>query len=323
MTSGTSSGPPASAPIVVALGGNAISPERRDDIPQQFAQTRRTATVLAELLAGGAPVLITHGNGPQIGSAVRRSELASDEVYQVPLGVLVADLAGGMGYMIAQCVNNALQELGSERLVSTLVTNVVVDRDDPHFTEPTKPIGAFYDRARAGVMMSRGWHMVEIPNRGFRRVVPSPAPQEILEIDLIRRLVAAGEALIVAGGGGVPVVREADGSLEGREAVIDKDLTAGLIARLVGAEVLFLVTNVEQVAIDFEKPTERRLERATADEMERWLADGQFPPGSMGPKIEAAIEFVRASGPHARVIISDVEHMAEALDGRSGTTITA
>ncbi|MCP3902828.1 MAG: carbamate kinase [Planctomycetes bacterium] len=313
------------APVVVALGGNAISPQRRDDddIPNQFKQTRRTATVLAELLASGAPVLITHGNGPQIGEAVRRGELASDEVYEIPLGVLVADLAGGMGYMIAQCVNNALRQMGSDRIVSTLVTNVVVDADDPHFQEPTKPIGSFYTAERARIMMSRGWKMVEIPNRGFRRVVPSPAPLEILEIELIRRLMAAGEGLIVAGGGGVPVVREPDGSLEGREAVIDKDLTAGLIARRVGAEVLFLVTNVTQVAIDFEKPTERRLERTTTDEVERWLDEGQFPPGSMGPKIEAAIEFLRASGPAARVIISDVEHMAEALDGRAGTTIRA
>jgi len=311
------------APIVVALGGNAISPERRDNIPQQFEQTRQTATVLAQLLAGGTPILITHGNGPQIGSAVRRSELASDEVYQVPLGVLVADLAGGMGYMIAQCVNNALLELGSDRIVSTLVTNVVVDREDPHFKKPTKPIGAFYDRERAKIMMSRGWRMVEIPNRGFRRVVPSPQPLEILEIDVIRRLLDAGEPLIVAGGGGVPVVREANGSLEGREAVIDKDLTAALLARLVGAEVLMLVTNVEQVAIDFERPTERRLTRATTGEMKQWLAEDQFPAGSMGPKIEAAIGFLEAAGPAARVVICDVENMAAALDGQAGTTITA
>ena len=310
--------------IVVALGGNAISrPNQEDNIPHQFENTSYTASFLAGLVESGYQLVVAHGNGPQVGNALRRVELAAREVYRLPLFICGADTQGGMGYMIAQCLNNALLKRQIARTVTTIVTSVEVDRNDPAFQHPTKPIGSFYRKDKAEELQrEQGWDMVSVPRQGYRRVVPSPAPKAIVEVELIRRLVDAGELVVAGGGGGIPVARDNDGYYYGVEAVIDKDRTAALLGRTLDAPVFLIVTSVERVALNYGTPQEKPLERLTACEAARHLREGQFAPGSMGPKIEAAIEFLRdCEAGKARVIICDIEHMAEALAGRSGTAI--
>ena len=310
--------------MVIAFGGNAISPsDAEGNIEQQFAATRRTAVLLADLVAAGHSMVITHGNGPQVGNVMRRVELAASEVYTLPLETCVADTQGGMGYMIAQCLMNELGRRDMPRTVTTIITTVEVDRDDPALTNPTKPIGRYYQRTQAEEMMGRyGWRMTEIAGLGFRRIVPSPIPQRIVEIDLIRRLASDGELLIAGGGGGIPVTRNADGDLIGVEAVIDKDYTSGIIASEIGATEFVVATGVERVAVDFGGPNERFLDRMTIAEARGHLSDGQFPPGSMGPKIEAAIRFLEsAESADARVLICALDSIGQALNGTGGTWI--
>jgi carbamate kinase len=314
----------ATAPIVIALGGNLLSPEGgAGTIAEQFVQTRKTAAGLAPLLRRGVPLVITHGNGPQVGSALRRVELSSHEVYPLPLGICVADLQGGMGYMIAQCLTNELRHHGIDKAVTTLVTTVLVDADDPALANPTKPVGSFFDAATAERYRSEyGWDMIEIPGHGFRRVVPSPAPRAIAELELIRTLVASGEIVIAVGGGGIPVIRDEHGMLEGREAVVDKDLATGLLARGLDAHTLVILTAVEQVFVDFDTPQQRGLDRLDVATARALLAEGQFPPGSMGPKITAAVDFLTAAAHHdASVVICTIDNMHDALEGRAGTTV--
>jgi len=310
--------------IVVALGGNAISrPGQEGNVPQQFENTSYTARHLADLVAAGYQLVVTHGNGPQVGNVLRRVELAARELYRLPLHICGAHTQGGMGYMIAQCLRNALHERGLERQVTAIVTSVEVDRDDPAFHNPTKPIGGFYRKEQATrLQQDEGWQMISVPRQGYRRVVASPAPKAVIEAALIKKLVDLGELLVVAGGGGIPVARRESGELYGVEAVIDKDRTAAIVGRALDIPVLLIVTAVERVALDYGTERERPIERMTAAEASRYLAEGQFPPGSMGPKIEAAIEFLRGCAPgDARVLICDIEHMADALAGRSGTLI--
>lgn len=310
--------------IVVALGGNAIlRPNQEGNVRQQFENARYTATHLAGLVQAGYQLLVTHGNGPQVGSVLRRVELAAREVYRLPLDICGAHTQGELGFIIAQCLNNALLQRNIARRVATLVTSVEVDRNDPAFGKPTKPIGKVYRKDKAEEMQRLyGWQMVHIPQQGFRRVVPSPPPKAIVEIDLIRRLVDAGELFVAAGGGGIPVARNEHGEWQGVEAVIDKDRTAALLGRTLDAPVFLIVTSVERVALDYGTPDEKPLDHLTASQAQRYLDEGQFPPGSMGPKIEAAIEFLRGcTAGDARVIICDIERMAEALAGQSGTRI--
>ncbi len=310
--------------IIVALGGNAISrPNQEGNVPQQFENTSYTAGYLAELVAQGYQPVVTHGNGPQVGNVLRRVELAAKELYRLPLHICGAHTQGGMGFMIAQCLNNALRRRGIERRYTAIVTSVEVDRDDPAFRNPTKPIGSFYTKEKAEQLQrEQGWDMVHIRRQGWRRVVPSPAPKAIVEIELIRRLVDAGELLVAAGGGGIPVARNEQGDWYGVEAVIDKDRTAALLGRALDVPVLMIVTAVERVALDYGTPHERPVDRLKVSEATMHLMAGQFPPGSMGPKIEAAIEFLRGCrAGEARVIICDIAHMADALAGRSGTLI--
>jgi carbamate kinase len=316
-------------PIVIALGGNAISPpETEGNIAQQFAQTRVTSQALADLVEAGRNMIISHGNGPQVGNAIRRVELSAHEVYTLDLGICVADLQGGMGYMISQCLINELHRRGIQRDVSTIVTSIIVDRFDPAFDDPTKPIGSMLTPERAEQFRRDfNWHIKPMPKGGYRRVVASPQPQEILEINLLRRLVRDGEILIAAGGGGIPTVREEDGRLEGVEAVIDKDLAAALLAREVGALEFFIVTGVPKVFINFGADDEQALDHISLEEARKHLEDGQFPAGSMGPKIQAAIEFLSEQTPgdqrgDARVVICDIDGMRDALAGKAGTTIT-
>lgn len=310
--------------IVVALGGNAISrPGEEGNVQQQFENSSYTAKYLAGLVADGYQIVVTHGNGPQVGNVLRRVELASNELYRLPLHICGAHTQGGMGFMIAQCFNNELHRRKIERTATAVVTSVRVDPADPAFDKPTKPIGSFYrkDKARA-LQREHGWEMLQVPKQGYRRVVASPTPQAVVEIDLIRRLTDAGELLVVAGGGGIPVAKDDDGTWFGVEAVIDKDRTAALVGRQLDAPVLLIVTNVERVVLNYGKPDEQPIDEMTRSTALRHLQEGQFPPGSMGPKIEAAIEFLRGCQPgEARVIICNIEKMGAALAGQSGTRI--
>jgi len=312
-------------PIVIALGGNAISPaDEEGNISQQFEHARQTTVPLVDLVAAGGRILVTHGNGPQVGAALRRVEIAAREVYTLPLDICGADTQGGMGYMIAQCLNNELRRRRIDIVANTIITTVEVDRDDPEFHKPTKPVGGYYTEEQAEVMKRRyGWKMVVSRRNGkFRRVVPSPTPRRIIEEKLIRECIAAGDLIVAGGGGGVPVTRRGHGDLVGVEGVIDKDRTSALLAAAIGAGTFVIATGVRRVMLNYNQPGERTIERMTVSEARGYLADGQFPPGSMGPKIEAALDyFHRVGDKEARVNICDLAHLMDALAGRDGTWI--
>jgi carbamate kinase len=306
---------------VVAIGGNAITREYEEgEIHEQFANTRRALNGVLEMVRHGWKVMVLHGNGPQVGNALIRVEMSRQAVPYVPLGVLVADVQGGMGYMIQQSLQNRLLREGIDRRVVTLVTQVIVDRNDPSILHPTKPIGPFYSKEDADVLIRKqGWNMIEDSGRGWRRVVPSPKPVSICESKEIKHLLDAGVIVIAGGGGGIPVYVEDDGTLEGIDAVIDKDRTALLSAREIGADTLVILTQVERVYVNFGKPTQKPLERVSIEEIRRYQKEGQFPPGSMGPKIEACLKFIEAGGRQA--LITSAEKMSEAVAGTSGTLI--
>ncbi len=308
---------------VVALGGNAITREFEEgDIYQQFANTRRALMGVADLIERGYRIAITHGNGPQVGHSLIRVEETRNVVPPIPLGVIVADLEGGMGYMIEQSLINKLLLRGIARDVVTLLAQVVVDRDDPSIHNPTKFVGPFYKKEDvAALVEKRGYIIREDAGRGYRRVVPSPIPQKVIEANIIRKLVHEGTIVITVGGGGIPVYLEEDGRLEGVDAVIDKDLASALLAREIDADELYILTAVDQVAINFGKPDQRYIDVLTIAEARKYLEEGQFPKGSMGPKIEAAIKFIEQGG--KKVIITSVERMTEALEGETGTEIVA
>jgi carbamate kinase len=309
---------------VVAFGGNALL--TRDDhgtVDEQKRRAEEASEWLVDLVtARDLDLLIVHGNGPQVGQVLIQMEEAATKVPPGTLDVAVAQTEGGMGFLLETALRNRLAAAGSERQVSTLLTLVVVDRDDPGFEKPSKPIGPFFSRWRAEALeRHEGWEMVEDSGRGWRKVVASPRPLEVLGVPAMRRLLAAGDVVIAGGGGGIPVVRRDDGRLDGVEAVIDKDLTASLLARALDADLFVNLTGVPQVMADFGKPTERPLPLLTLAETRRLLAEGHFPAGSMAPKIHAAIEFVEATG--KKVLITDVEHLAAAMAGESGTAIVA
>jgi len=310
--------------IVVALGGNAISrPEEEGNVDQQFANSRITAKALADLVDAGHRLVITHGNGPQIGNFLLRNEAAAGMIYPLPMEVAVAHVQGGMGFMIAQTLMNEFRFRERERLVTTIVTTVLVDAEDTSFTDPTKPIGRTLSRSEAErYKIGEGWAVKEISPGKWRRVVASPQPRRIMEIETIRRLVVAGELLITCGGGGIPVVRDAKKGLIGARAVIDKDLASALLAAELGADMMMILTAVDRVSINFGKPNERALDRMTVSETRRYLDEGQFPAGSMGPKVLSAIQFLTASEkPEAEVIIGPLHRAMDAMAGRIGTRI--
>jgi carbamate kinase len=306
---------------VVAIGGNSlIKDDQHRTVPDQFAATRETAVHIAEMIKSGWDVVITHGNGPQVGFILLRAELASHILHTVPLDSCGADTQGALGYMIQQCLYNEFLKQKVPKQAVTVVTQVVVDRNDPAFANPTKPIGPFFDEDKARrYQEERGWQVREDAGRGWRRVVPSPRPLEIVERDAILTLIGDGFAVIAVGGGGIPVVREADGSLRGVEAVIDKDYASALLATSVQADLFLISTAVDRVAVNFRKPDQRFIERMTVSEARRYLAEGHFPPGSMGPKIEACIQFIEHSGKEA--IITSPERINDALQGKAGTRI--
>lgn len=310
--------------VVVAIGGNAlIDPDGDGSIPAQFRRSRVVAEPLSDLVEAGWQVIVTHGNGPQVGSVMRRVELSSKEIYPIDLGLAVADTQGGMGYMICQTWRNELRRRGHDRAVTAVITTVTIDVSDPGFTNPTKPIGGFMDEATARKHeQDDGWSIIEDAGRGFRRVVSSPRPKKVNEMPTIKALVDAGALVVAGGGGGIPVIHDEQGDEQGVEAVIDKDLTSAIIAAETHADVFVLVTAVEHVFVDFGKPTARPLKDVTLEEIRQHVAEGQFPAGSMLPKIEAAIEFLEtAKNPDARAVVVDLFHVPMALSGASGTTI--
>jgi len=308
---------------VVALGGNSITREFEEgNIAQQFANTRRSLLGVLHLVKKGYRLAITHGNGPQVGNNLIRVEESRHLVPPLPLGVIVADLQGGMGYMIQQTLQNKLHLAGIKRAVSTILTQVIVDKYDASILEPAKFVGPYIKETEIDeVTRKRGWIIKEDPGRGYRRVVPSPVPIEIVEKETIKHLVENGTILICSGGGGIPVYVEKDGTYEGVDAVIDKDLAAAILARNIKAEELYILTAVEKVALNFHKPDEIQLDKMTVQEARQYLKDGQFPEGSMGPKIQAAINFIEEGG--KQVVISSIGKMTDAAEGKTGTKIVA
>ena len=306
---------------VVAFGGNALlRPEDRGTHEEQIARAKQAARWLGELALRGYHLLVVHGNGPQVGNILIQAEEASTKVPPQSLDVAVAQTEGSMGFLLQQAIRNRLESIGSPAQVATVLTEVEVDPNDPGFKRPTKPIGPFFTRYRAEALeRDLGWTMREDSGRGWRHVVPSPRPLRILNIEMISHMLEWANVVIAAGGGGVPVVRGRDGQWRGIEAVIDKDYASSLLASQLKAALYVILTGVPRVSLDFGKPAERALERITLAEAERYLRDGQFPAGSMGPKIEAAVQFVRTSG--GEVLITDVEHLRDALEGREGTRI--
>ncbi len=306
---------------VVALGGNAITRESEEgNITEQFENTRRSLSGVVHLIGQGHRVIITHGNGPQVGNALIRVEETRGIVPPLPLGVIVADLEGGMGYMIEQCLQNKLSDARLHREVTTVLTQVVVDPGDPSIKEPSKFVGPFFKKEQVEELQkTRGWIMKEDKGRGYRRVVPSPFPREIVEKNVIKTLLEAGGVVVAAGGGGIPVYRDKRGWLEGVDAVIDKDLASALLGNQVGADILMILTGVDKVAVNFGTPQQKELDKLSVDEARRYLEAGEFPKGSMGPKIQAAINFIRGGG--QEVIISSIENAVSALEGETGTRI--
>ncbi len=306
---------------VVALGGNAITtPDKEDTIANQFANTRQSLHGIVELIREGYKLVITHGNGPQVGNALLRIELARGKAPVLPLGVLVADTEGGMGYMIEQSLQNRLRAEKIDRPVVTLITQMIVDENDPAVNNPTKYIGQFYSEEQAREFeKSRGWTMKKDSDRGWRRVVPSPTPLKVVEGETLDKLVEDGAIVIAGGGGGIPVYIDKNGNYEGMDAVIDKDLASAVIGTEIGADILSIFTSVDKVAINFHKPNQKLIDEMTVSEAKKYLAEGQFPEGSMGPKIKAAIQFIENGGKF--VTISDVRDAQNAIKGTAGTRI--
>ena len=309
--------------IVIALGGNAIIPVGASGTYyDQYQVTKGTMRQVASLAAAGSQIVVTHGNGPVVGNIVLRNDAGYEKygIPPMPLFVCGADSQGGLGYMIQQNLQNAMLLQGLDIPVATVVTQVQVERDDPAFANPTKPIGPFYTEEQARALAERfGWTVVEDAHRGWRRVVPSPRPHRVVELEVIRRLIEAGVVVIACGGGGVPVVTCEENRLEGIDAVIDKDRASALLAEKIGADTLVIVTQVEKVCRDFGTDREQPLDELPVAEAERLLAAGQFPPGSMGPKIESAVAFLRAGG--RTVLITDPPHLEAAIHGEAGTRL--
>lgn len=306
---------------VVAVGGNAlIRDKHHESIPDQSREAALTSHHIADMIAAGWNVVITHGTGPQVGFIMRRSELALEEVPPVPMDYADADLQGGIGYMFLKALHNEFQQRRLDRKAVAIVTQTLVDRNDPAFADPSKPIGSHMNEQTAQQLASRqGWIVKEDAGRGWRRVVPSPLPKTIVELAAIKTLAHAGFVVIACGGGGIPVVEDDGGNLDGVEAVIDKDLASSLLARGIGADLLMVSTGVEKVAVDFNKPTQRWLDRMTVAEAKRHYADNQFDKGSMGPKIQAVIEFIEGGGQTG--VITNPENIGRALAGKTGTFI--
>ena len=308
---------------VVAVGGNALIIDKaHQSIPDQYAAAAQTAHYVADMVEAGWNVVLTHGNGPQIGFILRRSELSIKEVTPVPMDYAGADIQGAIGYMFDRAFRNEFRRRAIARKPIAVVTQTLVDRNDPAFANPTKPIGSHFDEATARrIAAEQGWTVKEDAGRGWRRVVPSPRPKAIVELDEIRFLADAGYLVIACGGGGIPVIEDANGDLTGVEAVVDKDFASSLLARDMRADLLLVSTGVERVAVDFNTPQQKWLDRLTLAEARRLHAADQFDKGSMGPKIEAIIEYLEGGGGEG--LITNPQNIGRALAGETGTRIRA
>jgi carbamate kinase len=309
--------------IVIAIGGNSlIKDAEHRSVVDQYAAVVETAHHIADLVARGFRVVITHGNGPQVGFILLRSEHSRGLLHEVPLDSIGADTQGAIGYQIQQAMQNDFRRRGLTKSVATVVTQALVDKNDPAFQKPTKPIGQFYKKEEAEDRMRvEKWSMVEDAGRGWRRVVASPKPTRIIEADAIKHLVASGCIVIAAGGGGIPVVQDEQGDLHGAAAVIDKDLASAVLAKEIAADMLVISTAVEKVYLNFGKPDQKALDRLTVAEAKQYMTEGHFKPGSMLPKIQACIQFIENGGKEA--LITCPETLPLALDGKTGTRIVA
>jgi carbamate kinase len=308
--------------LLVAVGGNAlIRAGQRGTADEQFENALATAASLVRLIRDGYRLVVTHGNGPQVGAQLIRSETASRTAYRMPYDCCVAATQGEIGYVLQYALWQTMQQAHLRVPVVSLMTQVLIDKNDPAFLHPTKPVGPYYTAAEAEHLRAElGWTLTEIPARGWRRVVPSPEPRAIVELDAIRACINEGLVVIAAGGGGIPVSNDHD-TAKGMEAVIDKDLTSALLARRIGADLFVIATDVERVYLDFGTPRQRPLVHASAEEVRRHLQAGQFPEGSMGPKIHAALRYLDLGG--REVVITDTTHVLEGVRGDTGTRIEA
>ena len=308
---------------VIAIGGNSlILDKKHEDVQSQWGAVQETVKHIADMIERGWDLIITHGNGPQVGFILRRNELAEHEVHSTPLDIIGADTQGSIGYMIAQALGNEFKKRGIDKPIAAVVTQVLVDRDDPGFQNPRKGIGGFTTEDKARAFEADGWQVTEDAGRGWRRMIASPIPLRIVELDAIRKLVEDGFIVIAVGGGGIPVIEDADGHLVGTRAVIDKDRATSLLAQELKVDLFLISTAVPQVAINFNKPAQKWLPKMTADEARAYQAEGHFAPGSMGPKIEAVLSFLEAH-PKGQALITDPPNIARALDGETGTWIEA
>ncbi len=306
---------------LLAIGGNALLKEKERGLQEeQLENARETAEMLARVVAEGYALCVVHGNGPQVGNLLIQQEAGSGQIPPYSLDVCGAMTQGSMGYMLERMLINRLAFLGVNAAVTSVLTEVVVDKADKGFQDPTKPVGPFYPEFRAlDLMRSKRWKMKEDSGRGWRKVVPSPKPMEIVQLDAIKVLLASGSTVIAGGGGGIPVIRDASGFLVGVEAVIDKDRLSALLAAQLGAELFIILTGVAKVALDFGKPTQRWVDRLSVTQARQHLAEGQFPPGSMGPKIESALIYLEGGG--REVLITTAEALATENSATVGTRI--
>ncbi len=306
---------------VVAVGGNALIKDKaHQTVQDQFDAAKDTMSHIVDMIEKGWDVVITHGNGPQVGFILRRSEIARDQLHEVPLDYCGADTQGAIGYMFQKALHNEFKRRGLDKDAATVVTQTIVSKDDPAFQNPTKPIGSFMDEADAKMRATKdGWNVVEDAGRGWRRVVPSPKPVEIVETPAIDALISAGIIVVAVGGGGIPVVEAADGTIKGVDAVIDKDFGSSLLAVNLQADLFVISTAVEKVALNFNTPDEVWLDEMTVAEAKQYIEEGHFKPGSMLPKVQAIIKYLEGGGKKA--LITDPAHIGEALDGKTGTWI--
>jgi carbamate kinase len=307
----------------VAIGGNSLITDNKDpSVPKQWDAVRETTRNVADMVEAGWTVVVTHGNGPQVGFILRRNELAAAEVHPTPLDLIVADTQGSIGFMLQQTLNNEFFQRKIARQCITLITQVRVEADDPAFEHPTKPIGSFMEEARAREFEAEGWQVIEDAGRGWRRVVASPEPVEIVEEKAIADAVTMGWIVVAVGGGGIPVIRNPKGELRSVYAVIDKDRASSLLAASVDVDLFLISTGVEKVAINFGKPNQQDLDQMTMSEAQRYMAEGHFAPGSMKPKIEACLRFLgKSSKPDAVALITNPQNLGRALRGETGTRI--
>ena len=306
---------------VVAVGGNSlIKDTAHQTVPDQIMATSVICSHLASMIQQGWRIVATHGNGPQVGMILMRSELSRNTLPEAPLDHCVADTQGSIGYIIQQSLRNELKKRNINNQITTVVTQVLVDKNDPAFENPTKPLGPFYEKEKAMKYKAQlGWQIIEDAGRGWRRVVPSPLPLQIIELNVIKSLVKQGTTVIAVGGGGIPVIMQ-DNTLHGVEAVIDKDHASALLASSIKTDLLLFSTSVEKVALNYGKANQKWLNKLTLKEAKKYHAEGHFPPGSMGPKIEAAIAYLEKGGKKA--LITSPENLERALAGKTGTVIT-